>query len=110
MAACGSGPMDLSTGVAAEVRRGPIAPVEQVGMDNTAPVAGATVIVTIDDHVLGQVTTDAGGKATINVPAGDYQVAIASCPGAMRAPDPVDTHVASGSLTSVRVICDTGIR
>jgi hypothetical protein len=108
--ACGAGPLDPSTGIAAEVRRGPISPVDQVGVDNTAPVPGAQVVILSGNYALGQVTTDAAGKATMNVPPGDYQVAVYTCPGAMRAPAPVGTHVASGALTSVRVVCDTGIR
>ena len=70
-----------------------------------ARVGGTLTKVAVDDNQLVE-----AGTLLVELDPRDYQVAIASCPGAMRVPGPVDTHVTSGSLTSVRVICDTGIR
>jgi len=44
---CGHLPTDPQTGIAASIRRGPITPVSTQGVDNSAPVAGAVVLVSI---------------------------------------------------------------
>ncbi|MBI4499535.1 MAG: hypothetical protein HY700_00075 [Gemmatimonadetes bacterium] len=109
VAAC-AGAVAPSSGIDATVRRGPIAPVEQQGVDNTAPVAGAVVVVVAGDRAFGGATTDATGTVSIAVPPGDYQVRVTVCPGAMGLPPATDAHVDSGSTVPVRLECDTGIR
>ena len=108
--ACAEGPVDLATGVAVEVRRGPIAPVGQPGVDNTAPVRGAIIVVYTESTQFGGVITDAVGKGSVPVPPGDYEVAVTTCPGALGPPSPVSVRVVSGSLSPVGLVCDTGIR
>jgi hypothetical protein len=109
LAACGQA-LDPTTGIALAVRRGPISPVEQPGVDNTAPVAGASVAVLRAGQLFTTATTDSAGTAAVPAPAGTYEVAVTICPGAMSLPGPVSTTVTTGMLVPARLECDTGIR
>jgi hypothetical protein len=116
LAALGAGcatpsPTDPTTGVVIEVRRGPIAPVDRVGVDNTAPVGDAAVVL-IDPsgNQVASATTDTSGRVTVLAFPGSYQIAIRTCPGSIRLAQPAPVVVAQGSLASTRLVCDTGIR
>ena len=102
--------LDPTTGIAVAVRRGPISPVEQPAVDNTAPVAGASVAVLRAGHPFTAATTDTAGAVTVPAPAGDYEVAVTTCPGALALPGPVTVTVTTGMLVPARLVCDTGIR
>ena len=109
LAACAQS-VDPSTGIAVAVRRGPISPLEQPGLDNTAPVTGASVVVLQAGRLFASATTDSAGAATVPVAAGAYQVEAATCPGALHLPGPVGVTVTAGMLAPARLECDTGIR
>jgi hypothetical protein len=109
LAACGQG-LDPTTGIAVAVRRGPISPVERPGVDNTAPVVGASVAVLRAGHLFATATTDSAGTAAVPAPVGSYEVALVTCPGAMALPGPVSVTVSAGLLAAARLECDTGIR
>jgi hypothetical protein len=116
LAACGDSSLvgsstDPSVGIAVEVRRGPIMPVDRPGEDNTAPVPGAKVVVTTASGIpVAELTTDSLGAAGASVPPGDYRIATATCPGAMREAAPVVVTVVADSISAARLVCDTGIR
>jgi hypothetical protein len=103
-------PTDPSTGVLVEVRRGPVAPVQLDASSNTAPVDGATVLLTdgSGNEITG--TTDTTGTARVFAFPGAYQVSVETCPGALHAPPPTSVTVVRGSLASALLVCDTGIR
>jgi hypothetical protein len=104
-------PTDPSTGVLIQVRRGPIAPVQQDSADNTAPVNGATVVlVDGSGHQVATATTDTSGTARVLAFPGGYQVDVQMCPGAMRTPQPAAVTVVLGAFASAQLVCDTGIR
>jgi hypothetical protein len=109
LAACGQS-LSPTTGIAVALRRGPIAPVEQPGVDNTAPVPGGTVVVLQGGRLVASATTDSAGTAMVPVAAGDYRVQAATCPGALALPAPVSVTVTAGMLAPAHLECDTGIR
>lgn len=102
---------DPRTGLDVHVRRGPLAPVEQPGVENSAPVEGARVrIRPVADAGSAEATTDGDGTVGFAVPAGRYEVAVRDCPGALGLPGADTVRVASGARTGVTLVCDTGIR
>lgn len=102
---------DLRTGIAVQVTRGPIRPVEREGEENEAPVAGARIAVQrLDGDLFETAETDEAGRARISVPEGEYRVSVEECPGAMGLPPAQEVKVRAGSFTEVAFACDTGIR
>ena len=100
-----------NSGTIVEVVRGPIQPVEQQGMDNTAPVPDAGVTIRDSDaQVVASESTGNDGKATFALVPGQYNIEVTSCPGAMSLPAAQTVTVSDGSFTAVRMECDTGIR
>ena len=95
--------------IAIAVRRGPIAPVGQPGVDNTAPVAGAEIRIRSGGRTIATTSTDTAGRASVTVEPGSYTADVTRCPGAMSlpAPEPFAVPLAPGGL---RLECDTGIR
>jgi hypothetical protein len=89
------------------VRRGPLGPVELVGHESSAPVAGA--IVTIrdqQDHEVARALSDTAGRAQVSIAPGEYRVVLLSCPGA-RIPEPFPVLLLGGAADSLGVLCDT---
>lgn len=102
---------DPRTGLDVHVRRGPLVPVEQPGVDNSAPVEGARVrIRPVADGGSAEATTGGDGTVGFAVPAGRYEVAVRDCPDARGLPRADTARVASGARTAVILLCDTGIR
>ena len=93
------------------VWKGPIQPVAMEGQENSAPVAGAVILVErVDGSGSSRITTGAEGRITANFRPGAYAVTVEECPGAMVLPEPVGAVVISGGFALVRFDCDTGIR
>lgn len=102
---------DPDTGLDILVRRGPIRPVEEEGQINSRPVEGALVLIRrTDASGDARVRTDAEGRVIVQLLPGAYRVEVRECPGALSLPDPEDASVASGELTALELLCDTGIR
>ena len=102
---------DPSTGLDVAVRRGPIAPVEQPGLDNTAAVPGARVRVRpVGESGRADGSTDDAGVVAFSLAAGIYAVTVIECPGALGLPETDTARVSRGERTSVTLVCDTGIR
>jgi len=100
-----------ASGIAIQVVKGPIHPVEREGEENTAPVADAQIAVQrIDGDLFERATTDLTGHARVEVPEGAYRVAVEECPGAMGLPPEQEVKVRDGFFTELRFACDTGIR
>jgi hypothetical protein len=95
---------------------GPTCPVESDPPDpDCAPqvVAGAPIVVTPADGsevVVAQGETDADGRLTLAVPAGDYLVSAGEVEGLVAAPEPVVVTVLANLTIEVPVAYDTGIR
>jgi hypothetical protein len=91
------------------VTRGPISPVERRGVENTAPVSGATVQAQHGRTILG-VQTNRQGTAVFALAAGRYEVQVTDCPGAMRLPETQVVTLSNNHTTELRFLCDTGMR
>lgn len=99
------------SGLAITVVRGPINPVEQPGVDNTAPVADAGIaILNSAGQDLFLASTGSDGTVRIALSVGQYAVEVRSCPGALSLPPRLPAAVIEDSFTPVRLECDTGIR
>jgi hypothetical protein len=95
---------------------GPTCPVETDPPDPDCapqPVEAAPIAVMRavgGDEVIAEGTTDADGRLTLEVPAGDYRVTGGSVAGLTGAPQPVVVSVLAGLTTEVPLGYDTGIR
>jgi hypothetical protein len=95
---------------------GPVCPVEQDPPDpgcEPRPVEGARILVQPADGrdiVVGEATTDTDGRASIELPAGDYIVIGVEVEGLMGVPEPVSVAVGAGETISIDLAYDTGIR
>jgi len=111
-----TGALAGATGVQGSVLFGPVCPVERIPPDpQCAPRPGAARIRILwsDGVVAAQGTAGVDGRFSIPVAPGSYLVTAAvSTPGPGRGcqVDPSQAAVVTGSLTSVKVTCDTGIR
>jgi hypothetical protein len=101
------------TGITGLAMAGPVCPVEQPGDPNCAPrpVAGAFIAVSdASGTEVGTTMTRPDGSFEVPLPPGDYVVHGRPVDGFMGAPDPVPATVRDGSLTTVDLAYDTGIR
>ena len=95
---------------------GPTCPVETDPPDPECapqPVADAPIVVMRavgGDEVVAEGTTDADGRLTLEIPAGDYRVTGGSVAGLVGTPEPVLVSVLAGLTTEVPLGYDTGIR
>jgi len=98
------------SGVQGEVRIGPISPVEQPGVDNSAPyVATLLVKKTGSDKTVAKTTSAADGTFRIALPPGTYVLEpVNGDPLPVAAPQ--QFIVEAGKFTTVRVDYDSGIR
>ncbi len=77
------------------------------------PVSGAPIVVTHVERggaAVAQGETDADGRLTLALPAGDYVVTAGAVEGLMSAPEPAVVSVLAGLTTEVSLGYDTGIR
>lgn len=102
---------DPETGLDVAVRKGPIQPVAQEGVEDTAPVEGARVRVRpVGESGRADGTTDGEGLVGFALPPGSYEVKVRECPGTLGLPGADTAQVGSGARTTVTLVCDTGIR
>lgn len=93
---------------------GPTCPVERP--DQPCPprvVPGRTVrIETPQGSVIATTTTDAQGHFAFSLAPGSYLVRVEIVPGSvgMRQQTPGDVMVSAGSVTTIQIVLDTGIR
>jgi hypothetical protein len=95
---------------------GPTCPVETDPPDpNCAPrpVAGAPIVVTLvgrGGSAVAEGETDANGRLTLALPAGNYVVTAGPVEGLIPPADPAVATVLAGVTTEVAIGYDTGIR
>jgi hypothetical protein len=93
----------------------PTCPVETTPPDPECaprPVAGATVRIERVDGggVVAEGRTDAEGRLSLEVPAGDYVVVAAPVEGLLAPPPPLAVSVAADQVVVANLPYDTGIR
>ncbi len=104
---------NVTSGVAGIVRRGPIAPVEREGVDNTAPMADATIVIDrAEGGRVGHVVSDQDGLFFVSLAPGVYVFTPQHAAGGIGsgAPAPERVTVSAGGVSEVRFEYDTGIR
>jgi hypothetical protein len=103
----------LHVGIAGEVRRSPISPVDLPGVENSAPLPGAHITIRrVPADVIGQVISDSSGRFFVELDPGTYTL-IPEAFGSNPFPTPPEEQqvvVSQNSIVSVRLDYDTGIR
>jgi carboxypeptidase family protein len=114
LASCGqaSGP---SYAVGGQAIAGPVCPVERIPPDPACaprPVVGAVLVITAGDgREVARATTDADGRWTMTLAAGEYTLTPQAVSGLLGIAPPVPFTVSTtGSSVSLDVAYDTGIR
>lgn len=94
------------------ITRGPLSPVERLGVPNDAPVAGARLEIKAPNvSKVASVESDSAGKYSVELPPGTYLVAVISPAGAFNRPNPPATvAIKAGEATHFDIRLDTGIR
>ncbi|WP_445145231.1 carboxypeptidase-like regulatory domain-containing protein [Dyella sp. Tek66A03] len=102
----------ISTGVSGMVSLSPARPGPQhAGESDAAPMASVTVQVRkADGQVVARTVTDAQGRFSVQVPAGQYRVEVDVQGAALPRCEIASALVHDGQLTHVRLDCDSGIR
>jgi hypothetical protein len=107
---------NVATGVQGTVLFGPACPVERIPPApecDPRPGPARIEVARADGGVAAEATAGVDGRFTVSVGPGTYVVtAVATAPGPGRGcqVQPRRATVAAGSVTTVRVSCDTGIR
>jgi hypothetical protein len=98
------------SGVKGEVRIGPINPVEQPGVDNTAPYSARLTVRSVpEDNVVAETVSDGDGLFLIYLPPGDY-VLVPENGDPLPIAESQAFTVSPGRFTTVDVAYDSGIR
>src|SRR5579864_9044867 len=94
------------------VTRGPLSPVERIGVPNAAPVPGARLEITAPDgRKVASAESNSAGKYSVQLAPGTYLVTVISPAGAFNRPNPPATvAIKAGEVTHFDIRLDTGIR
>src|SRR5579864_328255 len=94
------------------ITRGPLSPVERIGVPNAAPVAGARLEIRAPNgRKVASVESDSAGKYSVQLAPGTYLVTVISPAGAFNRPNPPATvAIKAGEVTHFDIRLDTGIR
>jgi hypothetical protein len=108
--AVGCGKAVTDSGVLGEVRIGPVTPVQQPGVENTAPYAADLVVRSVPGgNVVAETRSGSDGLFRIALPPGDYLLEPRN--GApLPIAQPQEFMVVRGQFTQVHVEYDSGIR
>jgi hypothetical protein len=101
------------TGIVGHATAGPVCPVERPGDPACLPrpVANATIVVSdASGAEVGTMSTLPDGSFAFDVPPGAYVVQGRSVDGLMGTPEPMPVSVQAGTLTTIELAYDTGIR
>lgn len=101
------------TGIVGHATAGPVCPVERPGDPACLPrpVADATIVVSdASGAEVGTMSTLPDGSFAFDLPAGAYVVQGRSVDGLMGTPEPMPVSVQAGTLTTIELAYDTGIR
>lgn len=106
--ACADAPID--SGVRGEVRIGPVNPVEQPGVDNTAPYSAKLAVkLALDGEVVAETVSGEDGLFVIILAPGDY-VLVPENGDPLPVAEPQAFTVTADRFTTVTVAYDSGIR
>lgn len=87
-------------------RGGPI----RRGEPSSAPLRETEFILRKGEETVATFKTDAEGKFRVSVPPGHYTVSRANWSGRIGRYGPFEVDVATGQISKVQWICDTGMR
>ena len=103
-----------TTGIRGSVTAGPVCPVEKNPPDPSCaprPVAGATIVIrNASGAQVAAAVSGADGAFSVSVPPGDYVIDPTPMSGLMGTAPQQTASVTSGSMTTVELQYDTGIR
>lgn len=98
------------SGVRGEVRIGPVNPVEQPGVDNTAPYASKLVVRSVPDgEAVAETVSGRDGLFAILLAPGEY-ILVPENGDPLPVATPQAFTVVAGRFTTVNVAYDSGIR
>jgi hypothetical protein len=106
-ASCTAKPAD--SGITGLVTLGPTAPVRQVGEPSDRPYSATLIIKDKDGHTVATVTSDAGGRFSVDLPGGTYELQPQS-PGVLPFAPPQEVIASLHEYSQVTVAYDSGIR
>ncbi len=94
------------------ITRGPLAPVERLGIPNSAPVAGARLeIAAPTREKIATVESNSEGEYSVELATATHLVTVTSPAGAFNRPNPpLTVSVKAGEPTHLDIRLDTGIR
>jgi hypothetical protein len=94
------------------ITRGPLFPVERIGVRNAAPVAAARLEIKVPNgRKVASVESNSAGKYSVQLAPGTYLVTVISPAGAFNRPNPPATvAIKAGEVTHFDIRLDTGIR
>jgi subtilisin family serine protease len=100
------------TGVSGTVSSSPARPGPQLaGVPDTEPMVGALVRVRdARGNDVAQAVADERGHFTLPVPAGRYEVSVDVQGAVFPRCSPAQALVREGKLTTVQIVCDSGVR
>jgi hypothetical protein len=100
----------LLGGLHGVVMRGPTAPVCRVGMPCSEPAVGIELVFSRRGRAVGFARTAGGGRYSVRLPAGTYDVAQRPAAKIGTGIRPQQVRVVGGSSRRVDLFIDTGIR
>ena len=94
------------------ITRGPLSPVERLGVPNDAPVVGARLEITAPNgRKVASVESNSAGKYSVQLAPGTYLVTVISPAGAFNRPNPsASVVIKADKATHFDIRIDTGIR
>jgi len=102
----------MATGITGIVRISPAHPGPQrVGEPGHKPMAGAKVqVLDANQRVVARAVTDADGKFSVALGAGEYSVEVDTGGAALPRCGSADAEVRDGHVVQVELSCDSGMR
>jgi hypothetical protein len=102
----------MTSGVNGRVHISPAHPGPQrIGESGSAPMHGATVqVLDASRHVVARVVTDADGRFSVALPAGDYSLEVDVGNAALPRCGAAQVTVRDGHVEDAELECDSGMR
>ena len=102
----------ISTGISGTVHVSPAHPGPQrIGESGQKPMAGAKLrVLDANQRVVAHAVTDADGKFSVALAAGEYSVEVDTGGAALPRCGSADAKVQDGQIVQVELSCDSGMR
>ena len=102
----------ISTGISGTVHVSPAHPGPQrIGESGQKPMAGAKLrVLDANQRVVAHAVTDADGKFSVALAAGEYSVEVDTGGAALPRCGSADAKVQDGQIAQVELSCDSGMR